>query len=168
MAAHKKKRVTNATLYRAAMGADAAFERELQRVYGSVGAPNMRYRTREFRDAKLKAAFARKVKADRALYLKTSGITAAEFDRGMTREARRNPKPRAAKRGTTGAPKRTRKTYRARVQVPRGNPITKEFRAVSDKAALAYANGLMLHKLPKGARVSSLQPVTASAKKKTR
>lgn len=51
--------------YYAALAADAAFSAELQRVYGK-SASDMRYRTNEFSDPHLVAAWERKLAADSA------------------------------------------------------------------------------------------------------
>lgn len=69
-------------------------------------------------------------------------------------------------------------SYRCIVRVPgrRGGAqtMTKTFRARSDAAAKSYCSGLLMHRLPKGARPVSLQRVAAAkgaparrAKKKT-
>lgn len=72
---------------------------------------------------------------------------------------KRNPQPRQV----------TKKRYRAKVKCPgTGRLVTREFNAANDAAALRYANGLMLSKLPKGSRPQSLKAVAAAAKKKTR
>ena len=50
--------------YYAAIDADTLFTSHLIRVYGAKNARDMRYRTNEFRDPQLLAAFRRKLAAD--------------------------------------------------------------------------------------------------------
>lgn len=89
-------------------------------------------------------------------------------DAGL-RPSRRNP----AGAGSTapgGAKKKRRRRprhrYRCKVAIPRGKPITREFRALSDQAALSYCKGLLLTRLPKGAKPVSLKRLDGPAEKK--